>query len=102
MMLMMLMNILDLLLIKHPIILFCVICIFIFSLSYIVALTIEKNKPPIKYVWIIEMFDNGQWYPTIGCGLTKADAQMFIRADWKVNNPNDKFRVKRYNNGNKI
>jgi len=51
----------------------------------------------MSYVWIIEMLCNKKWEPTIGCGLIKSDAIMRMRAEWKKNNPSDKFRVKKYN-----
>lgn len=51
----------------------------------------------MSYVWIIEMLCNKKWQPTIGCGLTKCDAIMRMRAEWKMKNPSEKFRVKKYN-----
>ena len=50
-----------------------------------------------SHVWIIEMLVNDKWEPTIGCGISKEDALMFMRAEWKSNNPNDKFRIAKYN-----
>ena len=50
----------------------------------------------MKKIWIIEIFDNGKWEPTIGAGLTKKDATMFMRAEWKRTCLDDKFRVKKY------
>jgi hypothetical protein len=49
-----------------------------------------------KHVWIIEILVGNTWYPTVGCGLTKSDAEMTKRAEWKLNNPYNKFRVHKY------
>ena len=48
------------------------------------------------HVWIVEMLDKKKWKPTIGCGLTKADAVMRIRAEWQRGCPDDKFRPRKY------
>jgi len=48
------------------------------------------------HVWIIEILLNGKWEPTVGCGIGKSDTLMFMRAEWKSNNPSDKFRVTKY------
>lgn len=50
----------------------------------------------MKYVWIIEILDKDKWQPTIGCGLIKDDAIMFMRTEWKPECPDDKFRVEKY------
>ncbi len=41
------------------------------------------------HVWIIEMLIKGKWKPTIGCGLTKKDAEMVMRGDWQRHNPSE-------------
>jgi len=51
----------------------------------------------VKYVWIVEIKEeDDDWAPTIGCALTKRDALHVELPDWKWRNPNDKFRVRRY------
>ena len=50
----------------------------------------------MKRVWVIEMLIGKKWEPTIGAGLTKKDAKMFMRGDWIRTCPNDKFRVRKY------
>ena len=51
----------------------------------------------MKYIWVIEMLCRKGWEPTIGCGLTKSDAIMRMRAEWGKNNPSEKFRIIKYN-----
>lgn len=50
-----------------------------------------------RHVWIVEMRDNSPsgWSPTIGCALTKEEGQVVL-ASWKLNNPDDTFRLKWY------
>jgi len=50
----------------------------------------------MPHIWIIEILDKGKWLPTIGCGLTKKDAEMFKRAEWERTCPDDKYRVEKY------
>lgn len=48
-----------------------------------------------NYVWIIEMLIEDDWQPTTGCNLTLSDARQ-DRENWKSDNPNDVFRIKKY------
>ncbi len=56
----------------------------------------NKRRP---YIWIVEMWDWTQWVPTVGAGITRKDAERNIRQEWKPNNPDDRFRVRRYDRG---
>lgn len=51
-------------------------------------------------IWLIEMWINepklkNLWVPTTGAHLCRDDARKDM-ADWKANNPTDRFRIKRY------
>jgi hypothetical protein len=54
----------------------------------------KVNMKP--HVWVIEMLLGDKWEATVGTGISKKDALMFMRAEWKSNNPDDKFRVVKY------
>ena len=47
-------------------------------------------------LWVIEMRCNGRWEPTVGAGLSRADARREVSDYWKTNNPRDRFRVVKY------
>ena len=47
----------------------------------------------MHHVWIIEMLCDGKWLPTVGCGLTREDARIKMRDEWKRPMPDEKFRV---------
>jgi hypothetical protein len=49
-------------------------------------------------VWIVEMWNEKRerWEPTVGCSLTKADAEHDMEYYWKADNPSGRFRVRRY------
>ena len=49
----------------------------------------------MNYVWIVEMLVDGEWDATVGIGLNKCDARCELHS-WRVNNPNDKFRIVKY------
>ena len=48
-------------------------------------------------IWVIEMqYDRrGLWHATVGVQLTRGDARR-VKADWQERNPNDRFRLRRY------
>jgi hypothetical protein len=53
-------------------------------------------------VWIVEMWNDAYkrparrgWEPTVGCALARRDARREL-AEWKENNPTDKFRLRKY------
>ena len=46
-------------------------------------------------IWLIEMYENGKWMPTVGAYLTRAAAREGL-VEWKENNPTDFFRIRRY------
>ena len=50
----------------------------------------------MNHIWVIEWYLDGEWLPTIGCGITKDDAKSALKNEWKSNNPNDKFRIVKY------
>lgn len=55
---------------------------------------------PNRYVWIVEgNYEVGGrmtgWHPTVGIGLTKADASQRLE-EWKKRNPDEWFRIVRY------
>lgn len=50
------------------------------------------------YVWIVEMVDwrsTGKWCPTVGCALSR-DAGREEMTRWRINNPTDDFRLRKY------
>ena len=51
----------------------------------------------MAYVWVIEMKHETrkQWCPTVGCALTREDAQREWN-DWRKDNPSDCFRIRKY------
>jgi hypothetical protein len=51
---------------------------------------------PKKYLWIVEMREDGKWFPTVGVGLTRADAMREMKDYWRENNRHDSFRVRKY------
>ena len=57
-----------------------------------------STKKSQRHVWIVEVSWNdgrGLWHPTVGIGLTQKDAYR-ERADWQRRNPDERFRVVRY------
>ncbi len=48
-------------------------------------------------VWVVEMWNDERerWEPTVGTGLIKCEA-MRERLQWVANNPNDRYRVSKY------
>ncbi len=46
-------------------------------------------------VWIVETKIAGKFSPTVGVGLSKADAKKQL-IYWIASNPNDKFRLRKY------
>ena len=57
-----------------------------------------------NYIWIVEMWmahetltgrGTDRWEPTVGAGVTKADA-VWKRREWCEKNPDDRFRIRRY------
>ena len=49
----------------------------------------------MNYIWIVEMRVGKNWLPTTGAGLVRVDAAI-IAEQWRENNPDDKFRVRKY------
>lgn len=50
------------------------------------------------HIWIIELLSHkGRWEPTVGAHLTLAEAKNEMKNDWQFNFPNNKFRIKKYN-----
>lgn len=47
------------------------------------------------YLWVVEMLNNGRWEATVGCGISRESARREL-AEWKHNNPCDKFRIRKY------
>ena len=49
-------------------------------------------------VWVVEMWnrDRQRWEPCSDCRLTKRDAEYDRRTDWMERNPDDRFRVAKY------
>ena len=49
-----------------------------------------------RVLWVVEMrMEHGEWEPTVGVGLERAHGWVQLR-EWKSNNPDDKFRLRRY------
>ena len=53
----------------------------------------EGMKTP--HIWVVEMFDNGKWWPTVGGGLTREDAKA-SKWWWLETGPDDKYRITKY------
>ena len=47
------------------------------------------------HIWVVEMFDDGKWWPTVGVGLNREDARGH-KQSWAESMPDDKFRVTKY------
>lgn len=47
------------------------------------------------HIWIVEIWLDGKWKPTVGSGLTREDARQELRR-WKQKCLNDKFRLQKY------
>jgi len=54
----------------------------------------REAKP---YVWIVQMWNEKRkrWEPTVGVGLTRAEAYEVLR-NWKRDNPGDRFGLAPY------
>jgi hypothetical protein len=50
---------------------------------------------PMRHLWVVEIQDKDQWFPTTGASLTRKDGLADL-ADWQVNNPHDKYRLRKY------
>jgi len=48
-----------------------------------------------RHLWVVEMQEDGQWWPTVGVSLTRDDARR-DHAQWERDNPDDSFRVRKY------
>lgn len=50
-----------------------------------------------NHIWVVEMWNNRlkKWEPTLGVGLTRKYFELSLRV-WRMGNPNDKFRPKKY------
>jgi len=46
-------------------------------------------------LWVVEMLNHGKWEPTVGCALTRKEADSEW-LEWKLDNPDDKFRIVKY------
>ena len=54
------------------------------------------TKPHKKaHVWVVEILCDGKWEPCSTCSTLKARAQDDAR-EWRERNPDDRFRVTRY------
>lgn len=49
----------------------------------------------MKHIWVVEMLDDGRWFPTVGSGITREEARWEM-AQWRERNPSDRFRVRKY------
>lgn len=51
----------------------------------------------MAHVWVVEMWhdERERWEPCVGIGLTREDARE-EREVWKLNNPDDRFRIEKY------
>lgn len=58
-------------------------------------MTIRPSTDRTNTVWIVEMWINGRWEPTVGCGLGRAHGREKI-AEWRKSNQDDKFRLRQY------
>lgn len=47
------------------------------------------------HVWVVEIKCGGRWLPCASACLTRRDARR-EKTDWQYQNPDDKFRVKKY------
>ena len=49
-----------------------------------------------EHVWVVEMWHDGRWNPTVAVSPSRSDGRIEM-SGWKVCNPDDKFRLTRYN-----
>lgn len=51
-----------------------------------------------QHVWIVEMYntEKNRWEPRASASLDKQDAKFDV-SGWRVKNPDDKFRIAKYN-----
>jgi len=55
----------------------------------------KKGVAMINHVYVVEMYLCDRWEPCAGIGLDQPQAKKSLR-EWKDNNPDDKFRIARY------
>ena len=59
-----------------------------------------KNRKFIRqnHIWIVEWYDekNNKWDATVGAFLSRREAFEGKRNEWEYNNPNGRFRVRKY------
>lgn len=49
-----------------------------------------------RILWVVEILISGNWEPTVGAYLSRADARAAKHFEWEVHNRGDKFRIKKY------
>lgn len=49
---------------------------------------------PKRDLWVVEMSCDGRWEPTVGASNRDAGRQDL--AEWREDNPDDSFRLRRY------
>jgi len=49
----------------------------------------------LNRIWVVEMYCNGRWWPTVGAGITREEAREEM-STWKEKNPCNRFRVRKY------
>lgn len=55
----------------------------------------KSVSPKEPHVYIVEMFWAGRWQPTVGCGIDREQGRRAVK-HWRTTNPNDKFRLSKY------
>ena len=70
----------------------------IYEYNYAIYGRLTKGGFEMKrnHIWLIEMFDKGKWWPTVGAYLTHADARRFKKEDWEFNSPYYEYRIRKY------
>lgn len=59
-------------------------------------MTPPKPRAESLPLWVVEMRTGpARWVPTIGACITARDAKGEIRG-WRLRNPHDEFRIRRY------
>jgi hypothetical protein len=55
----------------------------------------EPKKEKGNYLWVVEAKTGGAWQSTVGAGLTRKEARVYI-AIWRKKNANREYRIRKY------
>lgn len=58
----------------------------------------EPKKKKGNYLWVVEVKTDGDWQSTVGVGLSRQEARVYI-AIWRKKNANREYRIRKYIRG---